>query len=100
MIGSLANTLLLIAVAILLIGGQGDISVAVRKIGRYWQQLRMAGASFREELAKELEEDRPDSAGQNTGVQLYYEKRISELEAQLRELQEEIERLRRENGAK
>ncbi len=108
MIGSLTDTLILIVAAILLLGGEKDLSGAIRNIGRYWQQMKRAETDFRKELNRELSEvdmnieeppkqySRPSYAAQRTAD----EARIRELEMQVKELQEELERLRRENGAK
>jgi sec-independent protein translocase protein TatA len=118
MIGSLTDTLILIAVAILLLGGERDISGQLRELGKFLGNLRRSEQEFRRELMRELNVEelrgiggevargvagdvgaevrawparaRP-YAGQPTAPD---DPRVRELEEEVRRLREELEALR------
>lgn len=100
MLGSLSDTLIIIVVAILLLGGEKDISGTVRNIGKYWNELRRSENDFKKEITKEL--DQMDlGIDMNTDSRPYRQTsdtRVRELERQVRELQEELERMKKQNG--
>jgi hypothetical protein len=54
MLTSLTDTFILVFVAILLLGGQRDLSGTFRKVRKWWRDLKRSGEEFRNELTKEL----------------------------------------------
>ncbi|MGC8661204.1 MAG: Sec-independent protein translocase subunit TatA/TatB [Nitrososphaeria archaeon] len=100
MLGSLSDTLIIIVVAILLLGGEKDISGTVRNIGKYWNELRRSESDFKNEITKEL--DQVDLGIDMNSTSRPYRQtsdaRVMELERQVRELQEELERMKKQNG--
>ena len=106
MLGNLTDTLILVFVAILLLGGEKDLSGTFRKIGKWWGELKRSEEEFRKEINRELSgidmsysftDDSP-SGSFGSYASSESEIKIRELERQVRELQEEIRRLKRENG--
>ncbi len=104
MLGSLTDTLILVFVAILLLGGEGDLSGTFRKFGKWWGELKRSEEEFRKEITKELSDmDMNYSFTDNSTASRSYTNsnndiRVKELERQVRELQEEVKRLKKENG--
>jgi|GEM_PF-418742 len=118
MIGSLTDALIVVIVAILLLGGERDISGHVRELGKFVGNLRRSEREFRRELMRELNAEelrgigdevargvagdvgaevragparaRPH-AGQPTAPD---DPRVRELEEEVRRLREELEALR------
>ncbi|MEM3854092.1 MAG: hypothetical protein QXG99_00935, partial [Conexivisphaerales archaeon] len=60
MLGSLSDTLIIIVVAILLLGGEKDISGTVKNIGKYWNQIRSSENNFKREITRELNQVDPE----------------------------------------
>ncbi|MGC9208943.1 MAG: twin-arginine translocase TatA/TatE family subunit [Nitrososphaeria archaeon] len=106
MLGSLTDTLILVFVVILLLGGEEDLSDTFRKVGKWWGELRRSEEEFRKELKKELGDidvnysftDNSNFDRSFKGYTSNQDIRVQELERQVRELQEEIKRLKKENG--
>ncbi|MCL4344410.1 MAG: translocase [Nitrososphaerota archaeon] len=95
MLGSLSDTLIIIVVAILLLGGEKDISGTVKNIGKYWNQIRNSENDFRKEITRELSDmdmNMNDPPRQASDI------RVRQLERQVRELQDELERMKKKNG--
>ncbi|MGC8664774.1 MAG: twin-arginine translocase TatA/TatE family subunit [Nitrososphaeria archaeon] len=106
MLGSLTDTLILVFIAILLLGGEGDLSGTFRKVGKWWGELKRSEEEFRKEITKELGDidvnysftDNSNSGRSFKGYTSNQDIRVQELERQVRELQEEVKRLKKENG--
>jgi len=100
LLGSLSDTLIIIVVAILLLGGEKDISGTVRNIGKYWNELRRSESDFKNEITKELDQMDPgiDMNANSRPYRQTSDARVMELERQVRELQEELERMKKQNG--
>ncbi|MFP3130872.1 MAG: translocase [Nitrososphaeria archaeon] len=106
MLGSLTDTLILVFIAILLLGGQGDLSSTFRKVGKWWGELKRSEEEFRNELTKELGDidvnyyftENNNFNKSFKGYTNNQDIRVQELERQVRELQEEVRRLKKENG--
>jgi sec-independent protein translocase protein TatA len=95
LLGSLSDTLIIIVVAILLLGGEKDISGTVKNIGKYWNQIRNSENDFRKEITRELSDmdmNMNDPPRQASDI------RVRQLERQVRELQDELERMKKKNG--
>ncbi|QKR00574.1 twin-arginine translocase TatA/TatE family subunit [Metallosphaera tengchongensis] len=115
MIGSLSDALIMVIVAILLLGGEKNLSGTVRNLGKTLSELRKRQDEFKRELMKELSETgditqevRNDlSFNSNSGpmVRPLYnlpktseEEKIKQLEEQIRRMQAELERLKKGDG--
>ncbi len=103
MLGSLTDTLILVFIAILLLGGEGDLSGTFRKFGKWWGELKRSEEEFKKEITKELSDidmnySFNDNISNNFRSYTNNDIRVKELERQVRELQEEVKRLKKENG--
>ncbi|BCS92960.1 twin-arginine translocase TatA/TatE family subunit [Metallosphaera javensis (ex Sakai et al. 2022)] len=114
MIGSLSDLLIMVIVAILLLGGEKDLSGTVKNLGRTLSELRKRQNDFKNELMRELSEsgditqEAKRSLSFNTDVpavrpvsrvtQAPEDPRIRQLEDQIRKLQAELERLKKGDG--
>lgn len=99
MLGSLSDTLIIIFIAILMLGGEKDLSGTARKLGKMWGDLRRSESDFRREITRELNVD--DLGIDFTDSRKPYspnDARVRELERQVRELQEEMKRMKKQNG--
>ncbi len=103
MLGSLSDTLIIIIVAVLLLAGEKDLSGTIRNIGKYWNQLRRSESDFKNEITRELngmdlDINMDDTVSSSKPFRQANDTRVRELERQVRELQEELERMKKENG--
>ncbi|EZQ02063.1 MULTISPECIES: twin-arginine translocase TatA/TatE family subunit [Acidianus] len=122
MLGNLSDIFILVVVALLLMGGQKDISGTVRNIGKTLNEFKRRQAEFRNELERELspvdemakdmrkdiysissetKRDLSDTPSYPSYPRLVRpassinnEARIKELERQISDLQKELERLK------
>jgi sec-independent protein translocase protein TatA len=100
MLGSISDTLIIIFIAILMLGGEKDLSGTARKLGKMWGDLRRSESDFRNEITRELNVDDLgiDFNDNNKKPYSTNDARVRELERQVRELQEQMERMKKENG--
>jgi Sec-independent protein translocase protein TatA len=99
MLGSLSDTLIIIFISILMLGCEKDLSGTARKIGKMWGDLRRSERDFRREITRELNvDDLGIDFSDNRKPYNPNDARVRELERQVRELQEEMERMKRQNG--
>ncbi len=107
MISNLTDALVVLVVFILLMGGERDISGHIKEIGKFVGNIRKAESNFRRELARELNLEEL-GAGELAGVRGDMSRafadgadpprapRASPQDARVRELEEEVRRLRAE----
>ncbi|MEL9970279.1 MAG: twin-arginine translocase TatA/TatE family subunit [Metallosphaera sp.] len=115
MIGSLSDALIMVIVAILLLGGEKNLSGTVRNLGRTLSELRKKQNEFKNEIMRELSEG--GDITQETRSALSFDSevpevrpairprptqtedpRIKQLEDQIKKLQAEVERLKKGDG--
>ncbi len=112
MLSNISDMIIIIIVGILLLGGEKDISGTVRNLGRTFQEFKKRQEEFRNELTREINEvgDIPRQAGQNliTDVSSTYNKKynsnsysqdkINQLEEEIKRMQAELERLKKDGS--
>ncbi|ABP94969.1 MULTISPECIES: twin-arginine translocase TatA/TatE family subunit [Metallosphaera] len=117
MIGSISDLLIMVVVAILLLGGEKDLSGTVKNLGRTLSELRKRQNDFKNELMRELSEsgditqEAKRSLSFNSDVTpavrplpratqstVPDDPRIRQLEEQIKRLQAELERLKKGDG--
>lgn len=117
MIGSLSDALIMIIVAILLLGGEKNLSGTMRNLGRTLSELRKRQNDFKNELMRELSdtgevtqdikgslsfdsEIRPMVKSVSKVNYQPVDPKIQQLENEIRRLQAELERLKKGDGKK
>ncbi|AWS00500.1 twin-arginine translocase TatA/TatE family subunit [Metallosphaera hakonensis] len=115
MIGSLSDALIMIIVAILLLGGEKNLSGTMRNLGRTLSELRKRQNDFKNELMRELSdtgevtqdikgslsfdsEIRPMVKSVSKVNYQPVDPKIQQLENEIRRLQAELERLKKGDG--
>ncbi|QGA67576.1 twin-arginine translocase TatA/TatE family subunit [Sulfolobus sp. E11-6] len=103
MISNLSDFLVVIVVFILLMAGDKNAGNTAKSIGRFLGEIRKRQNEFKTELMRELNSVEDTNNTQLTGASFKYVKvanqeRIKELEAQIKRLQEELERLKASDG--
>ncbi|WP_338600753.1 hypothetical protein V6M85_12590 [Sulfolobus tengchongensis] len=98
MINNLSDFLVVVVVFILLMAGDKNAGKTARSIGKFLGEMKKRQEEFRSELMREL-----NSVDENPTTTFKYvksvsEDRVKELEAKIRQLQEELERLKTSDG--
>ncbi|AWR95854.1 twin-arginine translocase TatA/TatE family subunit [Acidianus brierleyi] len=110
MLSNISDMIIIIIVGILLLGGEKDISGTVRNLGRTFQEFKKRQEEFRNELTREINNvgDIPRQAGQSLVNDVsssysrrynsYNQEKINQLEEEIRKMQAELERLKKNGG--
>ncbi|AAK40804.1 Hypothetical protein SSO0483 [Saccharolobus solfataricus P2] len=103
MISNLSDFLVVVVVFILLMAGDKNAGNTTKSIGRFLGEIRKRQNEFKNELMRELNSVEATNNTPFTGSNFKYVKvtnqeRVKELEAQIKRLQEELERLKASDG--
>ncbi|AKA73778.1 twin-arginine translocase TatA/TatE family subunit [Saccharolobus solfataricus] len=103
MINNLSDFLVVVVVFILLMAGDKNAGNTAKSIGRFLGELRKRQNEFKTELMRELNSvdntnSVPPSSSNFKYVKVTNQDRVRELEAQIKRLQEELERLKASDG--
>jgi len=113
MIGSLTDVLIVVVVAILLLGGERDVSGQVKELGKFVGNLRKSEQEFRKEITRELNMEELTGIGDEVArgvagdvgaearagparARPYARQPTAPDDPHVRELEEEVRRLREE----
>ena len=99
MIGNLGDFLVVVVVFILLMAGDKNAAKNAKSIGKFLGELRRRQNEFKNELMRELNSiDEDEKVVQSKYVRDLSQDRVKELEMKIRQLQEELQRLKSSGG--
>lgn len=99
MIGNLGDFLVVVVVFILLMAGDKNAAKNAKSIGKFLGELRSRQNEFKNELMRELNSiDEDEKVVQSKYVRDLSQDRVKELEMKIRQLQEELQRLKSSGG--
>lgn len=100
MIGNLGDFLVVVVVFILLMAGDKNAAKNAKSIGKFLGELRSRQNEFKNELMRELNSiDEDEKVVQyNKYVRDLSQDRVKELEMKIKQLQEELQRLKNSGG--
>ncbi|MEM4884019.1 MAG: hypothetical protein QXO77_00660 [Saccharolobus sp.] len=99
MIGNLGDFLVVVVVFILLMAGDKNAAKNAKSIGKFLGELRRRQNEFKNELMRELNSiDEDEKVVQYKYVRDLSQDRVKELEMKIKQLQEELQRLKNSGG--
>ena len=99
MIGNLGDFLVVVVVFILLMAGDKNAAKNAKSIGKFLGELRRRQNEFKNELMRELNSiDEDEKVVQSKYVRDLSQDRVKELEMKIKQLQEELQRLKNSGG--
>ncbi|BDB97529.1 hypothetical protein [Saccharolobus caldissimus] len=99
MISNVGDFLVVLVVFILLLAGDKNAGKTAKSIGKFLSQLRKSQEEFKNELIREI--NNIDDNVNNTNfryIRNVSQDRVRELELRIKELQEELQRLKNNGG--
>jgi sec-independent protein translocase protein TatA len=100
MLGNIQDWIIVGVVALLLFGGAGKIPELFRNLGRALGEFRRGQVEIQKELEKEFNTSKQELASKPTLAESNGQSKPSaeEIEAKIRELQAQLDQLKREQG--
>ncbi|WP_162569067.1 Sec-independent protein translocase subunit TatA/TatB [Acidianus sulfidivorans] len=109
MIGNISDIIVVLIVGVLLLGGEKNVPQVMRNLGKAYEEFRKRQSEFTSELSRELksiDEIRNDGnqelvkpiSYRNYYQNTYNNNKINELENEIKRLQAELERLKKDGN--